>query len=236
MKSMKPKELYDKVAGSYDRRHENPFTLWLRLHEDSMVKKLSGKTVDIGCGTGHHLALLDDVMGVDPSKEMLDVAKKTGKTVVIGKAEKLPFADGVFDNTLCLFCVLNICDYKKAAAEMARVLRPGGTAIISVASVWDRGYGFRQRLGIKHPAKDKIISINGNRMHLWLFDKKEVVGIFEKNGLKLVKTKTLFKFQNPRWGDWTRLTVAERLRLRLDALPLPRDYGAMYIMVFRKSV
>jgi len=232
---MKPTRLYDRVAGIYDQRHENPFTAWLRVHEDPIVRKLGGRTIDIGCGTGHHLALLDDVIGIDPSKEMLDVAKKTGRNVVLGKAEKLPFPEASFDNTLCLFCVLNICDYRKAASEMSRVLKPGGIAVISVASVWDRGYGFRQRFGIRHPAKDKLISISGNKMHLRLFDRNELIGLFESNKMKLAKSCTLFKFQNPRWGDWTNLTLAEKLRLRLDALPVLGSYGAMYIMVFKKS-
>jgi len=231
---MKPAKLYNKVAGIYDRRHENPFTAWLRVHEDPIVRKLGGRTIDIGCGTGHHLSLLGDVIGVDPSKEMLDAAKKTGRKVVLGRAEKLPFPDASFDNALCLFCVLNICDYKKAVAEMSRVLKPGGTAVISVASVWDRGYGFWQRFGIRHPAKDKLISINGNKMHLQLFDRKEFIDLFESSGMELAKSCTLFKFQNPRWGDWTKLTLAEKLRLRLDALPVLGSYGAMYIMVFKK--
>lgn len=233
---MEPKKLYNKVAGIYDKRHESPSSLWLRRHEDRIVKKLKGRTIDIGCGTGHHLALLDDAIGVDPSAKMLEIASKTGKKVVLGEAESMPFPDASFDNALCLFCVLNLCDAGEAVAEMSRVLKRKGTAVVSVASVWDRNHNILKKISIRYPAKDKVLSIDGNRMHLRLFEKKELAGIFGRNGMELVKFKPLFKFQSPRWGSWSKLSLWQKIKLQLDALPFLGSYGAMYIVVFRKVV
>lgn len=233
---MKPEKLYDNIHDLYDRRHMlAPSTWWLKRQEDRIVRKLKGRTLDIGCGTGYDLRLLDEVVGLDPSPEMLKIAKKTGKEVVLGRAEKLPFPDASFDNVICLFGTLNICDAEKSVAEMSRVLKPGGTAVISVASVWDRGHGLLKRFSIRHPAKDKAITISGNRMHLRLFGRKELVELFRENGMECGKFVSLFKFHVPRWGDWTKLTLVEKLRLRLDTLPVFGGYGAMYIMVFTKN-
>ncbi len=233
---MKPEKLYDNIHELYDKRHSlAPSTLWLKKHEDPIIRKLEGRTLDIGCGTGYDLRLLDDAVGLDPSKKMLEMAKLAGKELVVGKAEKLPFPDGSFDNVICLFGTLNMCDRRKAVAEMSRVLRPGGAVVISVASVWDRGYGMLKRLKISHPAKDKALAIDGNKMRITLFEKKELVDVFRKNGMELAKFISLFKFQSPKWGNWDRLSLLDRLKLHLDAVPFLGDYGAMYIMMFKKS-
>jgi ubiquinone/menaquinone biosynthesis C-methylase UbiE len=233
---MKPEKLYDNIHELYDKRHVlAPSTRWLKKHEDPIIRSLRGRTLDIGCGTGYDLRLLKDAVGLDPSEKMLEIARSAGKEFVVGRAEKLPFPDCSFDNAICLFGTLNMCDRKKAAAEMSRVLKPSGTVVISVASVWDRGYGIMKRLKIEHPAKDKALAIDGNKMRITLFEKKELVDVFWKNGMKLTKFISLFKFQNPKWGNWDKLSLLERLRLHLDAVPILGDYGAMYIMVFKKS-
>jgi SAM-dependent methyltransferase len=166
---------------------------------------------------------------------MLKIARKGGLDVRLGRAEKLPFEDNSFDTVFCFFTVLNMCDYRKAAAEMARVLRPGGAAVISVASIWDRNHGLLKRLRIRHPAKDKSITIDGKRMRITLFGRKELAGLFKKNGMEEKKSISLFKFHNPRWGNRDRLSFIERLRLRMDALPVFGSYGAIYIMAFKKT-
>ena len=232
---MKPEKLYDNTSGIYDRRHMlAPSSRWLKRHEDPIIKRLKGRTLDIGCGTGYDLKLVDNIVGIDHSKEMVRIARETGKEVMIGQAEQLPFGDNSFDNAICLFGTLNMCDHRKAVREMSRVVKSGGTVVVSVASVWDRGHGLRKRFSIKHHARDKMLTIDGNRMRIILFDRNELVSLFGKNGMRLTKFIPLFKYQNPRWGNWDPLPFFDRMRLWLDALPVFGDYGAMYIMVFKK--
>ena len=233
---MKPEKLYDNIHGIYDKRHMlSPSTLWMKSNEDNIIRKLKGRTLDIGCGTGYDLKLLEDAVGLDPSQKMLDMAKSAGKELVLGKAESLPFPDESFDNAICLFGTLNMCDYRKAIAEMGRVVKPGGLVVISVASVWDRGYGMLKRFRIKHPAMDKSLTIDGNRMNIVLFGKDELVSLFAKNGMEIVKFRSLFKFKNPLWGNWNPLSLWSSLKLHLDLLPVLGSYGAMYVMVFKKT-
>jgi len=49
---------------------------------------------------------------------------------VAAPAERLPFADAAFDGAIVAFGVRNIADQRRGMAEMARVLKPGGRAVI----------------------------------------------------------------------------------------------------------
>jgi SAM-dependent methyltransferase len=53
-------------------------------------------------------------------------------TDVLGVAESLPFADGSFDGALSLAVLEHVRDPFRAAAELARVVRPGGTMYVAV--------------------------------------------------------------------------------------------------------
>jgi ubiquinone/menaquinone biosynthesis C-methylase UbiE len=86
--------------------------------------------LDIGCGTGRFLAQLAEVAkawGVDPSPEMLEVARaRAGSAgVKLGSAEELPFKDGWFERAT-MWLVAHLVDRPRAFAEAARVLEPGG--------------------------------------------------------------------------------------------------------------
>ena len=95
------------------------------------------RTLDVGCGTGQlALALAErgaKVWGVDPSEEMLDVARAAvGRRVglKLGRAEELPFKDAWFERVV-LRLVVHLVDRPRALPELARVLAPGGRATIA---------------------------------------------------------------------------------------------------------
>jgi len=86
--------------------------------------------LEIGCGTGRFLAQLTEVAkagGVDASPEMLGVARsRVGSAgLKLGSAEELPFKDGWFERAT-MWLVAHLVDRKRAFAEAARVLEPGG--------------------------------------------------------------------------------------------------------------
>jgi ubiquinone/menaquinone biosynthesis C-methylase UbiE len=92
---------------------------------------LAGRRVlDIGCGTGRFLAQLAVVAkawGVDASPEMLEVARTraAGAGLKLGSAEELPFKDGWFERAT-MWLVAHLLDRRRAFAEAARVIVPGG--------------------------------------------------------------------------------------------------------------
>ena len=91
--------------------------------------------LDIGCGTGRFLAQLAQIAkawGVDPSPEMLEVARSRvgGAGLKLGSAEELPFKDGWFERAT-MWLVAHLVDRPRAFAEAARVLEPGGRFAIA---------------------------------------------------------------------------------------------------------
>ena len=99
---------------------------------------LRGRSVlDVGCGTGLlALALVErgaKVWGVDTSERMLVQARAAvGRHVglKLGRAEALPFKAGWFERVV-LRLVVHLVDREQAFPEIARVLAPGGRALVA---------------------------------------------------------------------------------------------------------
>jgi ubiquinone/menaquinone biosynthesis C-methylase UbiE len=100
------------------------------------------RLLDVACGTGRFLAMLKQnyprlpVAGVDLSAPYLrhaerDLAAWSWVELVEGAAERLPFPDGSFDLVTCIYLFHELPGRvrRQAAAEMARVLKPGGRAV-----------------------------------------------------------------------------------------------------------
>ena len=103
--------------------------------------------IDVGCGAGTNLIRLaglrevGEVVGLEPSPGALRLARRhRGFAVVEGSALDLPFADGSFDLATCFDVFQHLPDEgdRVASAELARVLRPGGLAIVRANSA---GFG-----------------------------------------------------------------------------------------------
>ena len=91
--------------------------------------------LDVGCGTGRLVAELSErarVWGVDPSPEMLEVARSRAPGVRFkqASAESLPFKDGWFERAT-MWLVVHLLDRPRAFAELRRVLAPGGRLAIA---------------------------------------------------------------------------------------------------------
>lgn len=103
----------------------------------------SSRLLDLGCGTGALAeAVLEEIANaclacVDLSPKMLELAKErlSGKAdVFLVDVEGLPFPDSSFDAAWCNDSFHHYPDPKKAAFQMWRVLKPGGTLV--VGDVW----------------------------------------------------------------------------------------------------
>jgi ubiquinone/menaquinone biosynthesis C-methylase UbiE len=103
------------------------------------------RVVEVAAGTGVVTAMLADtlpagstIVATDLSPAMLAVAAirvdDPGVEFRQADAQELPFDDGEFDLVVCQFGIMFVPDKAEAYAEMRRVLRPGGQALLSV---WD---------------------------------------------------------------------------------------------------
>lgn len=102
-----------------------------------------GKVLDLGCGIGFWPPQFwargwRDITAGDLSARSLDLARKRaaiyGVTATFREenAESLSFADATFDHVHCHGVVHHTTDPARAVREIHRVLKPGGTAMISV--------------------------------------------------------------------------------------------------------
>jgi ubiquinone/menaquinone biosynthesis C-methylase UbiE len=230
-------QVYDYTAINYDLRSGNPYTERVRAVEAALIKKhASGRILDAGCGTGYHLRALDNVIGIDVSKRMVDLAKKTGRPVKRANVESLPFKDGEFDIVLCLYSVLNVCNWKGAIRELCRVAKPSGRIIISISSIYDKGYkGIEEKKSVRPDryTQTKKMHIEGKKLWLHLFTKSELVKEFSKHRFEMVNFDSIFRGVVPHWGLWKKMSVWERFGFFLDRLR-PREYGSFYFMVFKR--
>jgi SAM-dependent methyltransferase len=102
--------------------------------------------LDVACGQGRFLEYASsrglDVAGVDVSEVAVEVARARlpGATVLLGDGEKLPFGDSSFDRVTCIGSLEHFPDPSAGAAEMARVLRPNGQAVVFVPNLFFLGH------------------------------------------------------------------------------------------------
>ena len=126
------------LAQDYDRLRPADEKWWELVDLLMAEGDLRGRRVlDVGCGTGRLAVALAErgakVWGVDPSEEMLAQARAAaGRRVGLrrGSAEVLPFKDGWFERAV-MRLVVHLVDRPRALPELARVLAPGGRAVIA---------------------------------------------------------------------------------------------------------
>jgi len=121
---------YDRV-GAVLSLGQDP--LWRRFLV-SRLPRDRGRVLDVATGTGLVAAELlrrgFSVTGLDQSEGMLDMARArlgTEAELVASSAEDLPSADGTFDHLTFTYLLRYVDDPGAVLAELARVVRPGGT-------------------------------------------------------------------------------------------------------------
>lgn len=94
------------------------------------------RILDAGCGTGGTLSQLADLgtpVGCDNSEFALRLCHERGlHLLAAASVQELPFATGSFDVVLSCDVLEHVLDDRAALREMTRVLRPGGTLILTV--------------------------------------------------------------------------------------------------------
>jgi len=156
-------ETWDAIAESFDTTRRKP---WDYCLEFILSLNNTDTVADLGCGNGRHLIPCAErcfsVFGVDISSRLLQIVDKRlqsksirNVTLVHADVVHLPFADNSFDAILFIASLHNIQgkDHRNdALKEVFRMLRPGGTALISVWSRWQDKF-FKQTLkqSIIHP-------------------------------------------------------------------------------------
>lgn len=123
-------------AAIYDRLMASTEEAGLSAMRAELLSSASGRTLELGAGTGlnleHYPDAVADLVLTEPDPHMarrlrarLADAGRPADVVEAG-AEELPFEDASFDTVVSTLCFCTVEDPARAAAEAARVLRPGG--------------------------------------------------------------------------------------------------------------
>jgi len=135
---------YDTVADVYAERfaHELDHKPFDRRILDELAARLAGRgrVCDLGCGPGHIARYLCaqgvDAFGVDLSPGMVEVARRLHPSLRFEVADMraLPLADGSLAGVVAFYSLIHLqrAEVPAAAAEIARVLQPGGILLASV--------------------------------------------------------------------------------------------------------
>lgn len=179
-----PHHTYDRIADHFAATRPQPWDeverFVTRRFDDTRL------AVDVGCGNGRHAELLaeraDRVVAVDASRGMCRVARKRlADGVHLARADgvHLPFPDDTTDIALSIATLHHLRPRLRRVAaldELARILAPGGLALVSVWSVthdrFDSTAGFDTTVdwtlpdGETIPRYYHVYSMNGFRDEL----------------------------------------------------------------------
>lgn len=152
-----PQATYDRIAAHFSKTREYA---WPEV-ESFLDGRTASRALDVGCGNGRHTELLAErvpsVVGVDLSRELLAAAATRARDrafadridLVHGDAASLPIADDAVGLAVYVATLHHLSPRAarvRSLDELARVLEPGGTALVSTWSTahdrFDREEGF----------------------------------------------------------------------------------------------
>jgi ubiquinone biosynthesis O-methyltransferase len=139
------------ASGDYNKWHEEVHGSEsldvLRLaqwHHSAMViapEVTNRKVLEVGCGAGDFSITLSQkgaqVWGVDFSARAIEIAQaksrvhKSNAQFRVADAQNLPFEDGTYDVVFSCECLEHVPDPQKMITEIHRVLKPGGTFVLT---------------------------------------------------------------------------------------------------------
>ena len=178
--------LFDKYSKEYDKwyvKHKLAY-----LSELAALKKVTpekGQGLEIGVGTGRFAAPLKIKYGIDPSQNMLKIAKRRGIKTFVGLGEKLPFADKSFDFVLLMITLCFTNNPEQVITESKRVLKSGGKVIVGII---DKN-SFLGKFYLKQKKQGHRFYKAAN-----FFSTKEIIKLLEKHNFRGVTTfQTIFQ-------------------------------------------
>ena len=106
---------------------------------EQLVAGARGRVLEIGIGSGLNLPFyprdIEMLLGLDPSRELLQIAKRHSVWVHFpvelseGRAEDIPLDAAAVDHVVMSWTLCSVADPVRALAEVRRVLRPGGNLL-----------------------------------------------------------------------------------------------------------
>lgn len=187
--------MYDRESAAWARRRDEPEH---RQLVERTVSKLSnvvappGPVADLGCGPGAHAVELArrgyDVVGMDGSARMVDVARKRAAQDRVSAIFKvhdvtapLDFPDGSLGGAISILLLQHLPEPARLLADIRRCLRPGGHLLITAPS----------RDGTSHSAQSLYWRVRASFAHnvpgfVRFYDRGSLSHLVERQDFELV--------------------------------------------------
>lgn len=223
---------YDEIYQDHGIRLLSSYYRWLlRLLDPVPGRRL----LDVACGEGvlPNIAREQfqlDAYGSDLSVAGLRIAGGEGaSSFVAGSGEGLPFADASFDYVTCIGSLEHFLDMEAGVREMARVLKPGGTAMILVPNTYSLTSNIYNAL--KHGRS----SIDYQPLQRYLA-RAEWAMLIETNGLTVERTVKQERTAPDNLDDLVWYLRHWRELVRVVAAPLiPTNLATCFVYLCRRS-
>ena len=205
-------KMFDKIANKYDVVNRVvSFGIdknWRKESVNECFKFIDKKEIiilDVACGTGDMIEIwkkhTHNIYGIDPSKEMLKVAKNRFPDISFYQnyAVDLPFEDNFADILSISFGLRNVIEVEKAIKEFYRVLKKDGILLILEFTKKDKNSVFRTTIDFySNKILPKIASfISDKEAYEYLpnsieqfYTKEELIQLLNRNNFKILNTKS----------------------------------------------
>lgn len=256
-------EVYDFWTKQAQEHGQSSAASWsdhrvIEMEIGEIIKRLNDgdQVLDVGCANGYSAmqfacARRIVLRGLDYVPGMIDQARRrtidaTDKLIgsvefEVGDITHLKESSGTYDKVVVVRVLINLGDWErqiKGLRECVRVLRPGGTLLLSEATLqgWRRLNEFRGEWGLdpipmppfnQYLDEDKVISAIASEMELVElsnFASTYYVGTRVLKPLLAQSTNAPLSVADPnaQWNRW------------FSQLPAAGDYGTQKLFVFRK--
>ena len=202
--------------------------------------------LEAGCGMGMYSSQIrrrysPHVEAFDVEFERVQVAQQATPHALVAVAEYLPYASNRFDTILSNEVIEHVADDRLAAAEMVRVLKPGGRIVLFCPNRWypveQHGHYWR---GKYHFGNTPLINYLPDRWrnqlapHVRTYTARGICRLFDDQPVKIVHHTRIFGgydnivYRYPRLGRWLRGTL-----YAFENTPL-RVVGLSHLVVIEK--
>ena len=126
--------VYDDIANHFSLTRHTP---WPNVAEYLESLPPASIVYDIGCGNGKYCQVNPSLVmiGADSSVQLLSFCQEKGMTGVAAEAKRLPFRSNSGDHIICIAMLHHLASQENrmtALKELIRILKPSGTAMITV--------------------------------------------------------------------------------------------------------
>jgi len=210
-------------------------------------ERAAGRVLDDGCGVGQYLRRLAETaraahgVELEADRASLSARLAAGAATVRARGEALPYAGSCFDLVLSHEVLEHVDDDRLAAAEIVRVLRPGGRAVIFLPN---RGYPFETHgvywRGRYHFGNKLFVNYLPRRWrdrlapHVRVYAGRDVERLFAAAPVTVIERRVIFGAYDNIIARWPAPGRALRGVLQaLERTPL-RSLGLSHVWVIEK--